>query len=160
MGKSGSISLACLATSQPSILPRRLISVTSARYLLLPPFSRVTASSPEGAIATSKPPSARASSTTTWIGGSSSITRITGWSSNALLPKLSSANYATREWGIRSGPTYKNVHSGFGGRLLRFKTGHSFEQRKTRPNPTTFGVDHPRKLSQTEFLPDGGCVEK
>jgi hypothetical protein len=37
-GNSGSISLACWATSQPSILPFRLMSVTSARYLPLCPL--------------------------------------------------------------------------------------------------------------------------
>src|SRR5882757_228701 len=63
MGKAGSISLACLATSQPSIVPRSLMSVTSAQYLVKPLFSKVTASSPEGAIAGSKPPSVRDSST-------------------------------------------------------------------------------------------------
>src|SRR5260370_37395963 len=42
MGKAGSICRASLATSQPSILPTRLISVTSARYLPLFPFNTVT----------------------------------------------------------------------------------------------------------------------
>jgi len=44
MGNSGSISLATFATSQPPIVPRRLMSVTSARYLVKPPLSKVTAS--------------------------------------------------------------------------------------------------------------------
>src|SRR5258707_13829863 len=62
------------------------MSVTSARYLPLTPFSRVTASSPEAAIAGSKPPSVRASSTMVWTGASSSTTKTTSKSSNAQTP--------------------------------------------------------------------------
>jgi hypothetical protein len=32
-------------------VPRKLMSITSARYLVKPPLIKVTASSPEGAIA-------------------------------------------------------------------------------------------------------------
>src|SRR6202790_3886876 len=64
------------------------MSVTSARYLPLLPFSRVTASSREAAIAGSKPPSVRASSTMLCNGASSSTTRIIGWSPNTQLPAL------------------------------------------------------------------------
>src|SRR6266478_392596 len=39
------------------------VGVTSARYFVKPPFSKLTASSPDAAIAGSKPPSARAAST-------------------------------------------------------------------------------------------------
>src|SRR6266851_7190852 len=87
MGNAGSISLAYFATSHPSILPRpRSMSVTSARHLLLLPFSKVTASSPEDAIAGSKPPSVRAASTMLRIDWSSSTTRTTSKSSNTRLP--------------------------------------------------------------------------
>lgn len=41
--------------SHPAILPRRLMSVTSTLYLALWSLSRVTASSPEAAMAASKP---------------------------------------------------------------------------------------------------------
>jgi hypothetical protein len=51
MGNSESIFLARFATSQPFIMPRKLISVTSARYLVKRPFSKVTASLPDAAIA-------------------------------------------------------------------------------------------------------------
>src|SRR5216684_717244 len=84
MGNCGLISLARLATSQPSILPRRLMSLTSARYLVKPPCSNVTASSPDAAIAGSKPPSLRAISTMFCSDWSSSTTKITGKSSKAV----------------------------------------------------------------------------
>ena len=44
MGNAGSISLACWATSQPSIWPRRPMSVTSARYLIKPGYRFLTRS--------------------------------------------------------------------------------------------------------------------
>jgi hypothetical protein len=59
-GKAGSIFLACLATSQPSILTRpRLMSVTSARYFPSDASSNSKAFSPDEAITISNPPSVR-----------------------------------------------------------------------------------------------------
>src|SRR5665811_586231 len=88
------------------------MSVTSAWYLPLSPSSRVTASSPEGAIAGSKPPSTRASSTIICIGGSSSTTKITGDSSNELTPPIIQRQRMLRgNRGFVPGRIYKNVLS-------------------------------------------------
>src|SRR6185312_9493198 len=113
MGKVGSISLARFATPHPSSLPKRVMSITSAWYLPLAPSSRVTASSPEGAIAGSKPPSTSASSTTIWIGRSSSTTRITGESPNELtLLGPQRQSYYLEIGDSLQGQTYKSVPSG------------------------------------------------
>lgn len=47
---------ACFAAMQPSILPFKAMSVTSARYLTSLLRRRITASSPDAVIAGSKPP--------------------------------------------------------------------------------------------------------
>ena len=101
-GNWGSTSLACRATSQPSIRPRRPMSVTSARYLAWPPFtfSRVTASSPDAAMAGSKPPSLRASATRPCTAGSSSITKMRSGSSNAKSSPIASPNSSRGTWGF------------------------------------------------------------
>jgi hypothetical protein len=61
---------------------------------------RVTASSPDGAIAGSKPPSASASSTTVCTCGSSSTIRITSNSANAQLPPMTRAQMHHAQVGI------------------------------------------------------------
>src|SRR5258708_30000668 len=86
IGKAGSISLICLATSQPFTLPFKPTSVTSALSFLLPPLNKVSASSPEDRMWLAKPPSANASSTTPCSGYSSSTIRIRG-ASGTLSPR-------------------------------------------------------------------------
>src|SRR3954454_23454221 len=81
------------------MVPFRLMSVTSALYGAMRPFSSVTASSPEVARAVSKPPSPRASSTRLCTGSSSSTSMIRGASSTDCFPIYGGCLRSSGEFG-------------------------------------------------------------